>query len=534
MEKSAPRFKNCAPFFLLALAPLFAVLLGSAFNIWYNLTRIEPILTPDQNEKFYTGILWYNLIAYPVLIVLWLWLVFSLAKPYCDLRERLVGELDSNDMANLRKRLLNLPWYGIAICGAGWLACAPALSFALRFSGDPLASMIDFQIFVSILIAALITTTHAFYIVEILSQKYLYPVFFVNARPYETEGGLVLSLRGHGFLWTLSIGFCPIVSLLLIDFAGNGEQSFAFKGAVGGLGISFGLGSAYLLSKLVVDPIHRLRDASKAVAAGNLDTRVDLLRADEFGPLIDEFNNMVAEVKEKQRLQETFGPHVGREIAQQILERDPGLGGEIRVVSIMFCDIRNFTARSYVVGPEKIVGMLNLFFTDMLGIVEKERELPSTGEMVPGGILLQMLGDGFLALFGAGRQSEASAETAVRVGEEMLDQLVTLNRKIQASGHDPIEIGIGIHTGPAVVGSIGSPDRMQFSAIGDTTNVASRVEGLTKVVGVPLLFTKGTLERLPDSYQVTPLPPQMVKGQPEPVEIFTTWIEEEKIQAMMS
>ena len=75
---------------------------------------------------------------------------------------------------------------------------------------------------------------------------------------------------------------------------------------------------------------------------------------------------------------------------------------------------------------------------------------------------------------------------------------------------------------------------MQFTAIGDTTNVASRVEGLTKAVGVPLLFTKGTADRLPETFQFSPLPPQRVKGQPEPIEIFTTWIEEQQNQAMMS
>ncbi|MCA9446836.1 MAG: adenylate/guanylate cyclase domain-containing protein, partial [Candidatus Omnitrophica bacterium] len=396
MTEPAPRFRNCAPFFSLALAPLFAVLLGSAFNIWYNVTRIQPLLTPDQHEKFIGGILWYNLIAYPPLIACWLWLVFSLSKPYCCLREEMNQSLTVDEMERLRRRVLNLPWYGTSICGFGWLACAPALCFALRLSEDPVAPMIDFQIVISILIAALITTTHAFYIVEILTQKFLYPVFFKDSKPYETEGGIILSLRGHGILWTLSIGFCPIVSLLLLEYAGYGEQSFAFKAAVGGLGIGFGLGSAFLLSKLVVDPIHKLRDAARAVASGDLDTRIDLLRADEFGPLIDEFNHMVSEVKEKQRLQETFGPHVGQEIAFQILERDPGLGGELRVVSVMFCDIRNFTARSFVTGPDKIVGLLNLFFTDMVEIVEKERPLHG-GETSPGGMVLQFLGDGFMA-----------------------------------------------------------------------------------------------------------------------------------------
>lgn len=520
MTKTGSRLRNCLPFLWLAAAPLFAALLGSAFNIWYNVIRVDPLLTENQHQWFLNAVLWYNGLAYPPLLGLWLWLVFSLARPYCTLREGEFDSIEPSEMTKLRRRVLNLPWFGVTILGCGWLACAPALSFGLRFSEDPVSHALDLQIAISIFIAALITITHAFYIVELISQELLYPIFFRNARPYETEGAAILSLRWHGILWAISAGFCPIVSLLLLEFGGHGVQSFAFKAAVGGLGIAFGLGSARLLSKLVVDPVHELRDAARAVAAGNLDVRVEAIRADEFGPLIDEFNAMVEGMREKERLRETFGLHVGEEVAQQILDRNPGLGGEERVVSVLFCDIRNYTARSVESGPQKIVRLLNLFFTEMVDIVEMERDLPS-GRRSPGGIVLQFLGDGFMAVFGVGENSDTSAEAAVTVGMEMLDHLQAFNRKIADLDHEPVRIGIGVHTGPAVVGSIGSEKRMQFSVIGDTTNLASRVEGLTKEVLEPLLFTRGTLDRLGVPYPVRALEPQWVKGQPQPIEIFT-------------
>jgi adenylate cyclase len=109
------------------------------------------------------------------------------------------------------------------------------------------------------------------------------------------------------------------------------------------------------------------------------------------------------------------------------------------------------------------------------------------------------------------------ADAAVDAGREMLDRLASINDRIAARGHRPLAIGVGIHTGPAVVGSIGSPRRLEYTAIGDTVNVASRVEGLTKTVGEPLLLTAATRSALRSHRVVKELEPQWVKGQPEPI-----------------
>src|SRR4029450_5446182 len=107
---------------------------------------------------------------------------------------------------------------------------------------------------------------------------------------------------------------------------------------------AFGLCTAVLISRLVMKPIDYLRVAAKAVAKGRLDVHVPLVRADEFGLLIGEFNHMIAELREKDRLRRAFGLHVGRKAAEQILARDPGLGGVEEVITVMFVDIRSFTA----------------------------------------------------------------------------------------------------------------------------------------------------------------------------------------------
>jgi adenylate cyclase len=125
-----------------------------------------------------------------------------------------------------------------------------------------------------------------------------------------------------------------------------------------------------------------------------------------------------------------------------------------------------------------------------------------------------------MALFSDWTGRADHADAAVDAGREMLARLDRINAAIAAEGQAPLAIGIGIHTGPAVVGSVGSPRRMEFTAIGDTVNVASRVEGLTKTVGEPLLLTAATRAALRSHPPVTELPPQPVKGQPEPVVVF--------------
>jgi len=258
----------------------------------------------------------------------------------------------------------------------------------------------------------------------------------------------------------------------------------------------------------VLNPIEELREAARAVEGGDLNTLVENLRADELGPLIDQFNRMVAEMRVKERINESFGLHVGREVADQILARDPGLGGLELEISVMFCDIRNFTSHSAANDAPAVVALLNEFLTAMVEVVQVHR-----------GMVNKFLGDGFMALFGAGATPEGHAAAAVAAGQDMLDVLEMLREEGRI--HQDMGIGIGIHTGTAVVGSIGSPRRLEHTAIGDTVNVASRVEGLTKAVGRPLAFTRATRDQLDEQFSPEALGAHPVKGVPVPVEIFT-------------
>lgn len=141
-------------------------------------------------------------------------------------------------------------------------------------------------------------------------------------------------------------------------------------------------------------------------------------------------------------------------------------------------------------------------------------------EQKHGGMVNKFLGDGFMALFGGWDGAEAHADAALAAAREMLVRLEDLNGRLTSQGIAPLAIGIGTHTGPAVVGSLGSPQRMEYTAIGDTVNVASRLEQLTKPLAEPLLLSAATRAALRVRPTLEELPAQLVKGQSEPLVVY--------------
>jgi adenylate cyclase len=496
---------------LTALAPVVPQIIGSVFNIWYNRNVVTPLLTTEAlKHRFLETIIVFNVIAYPIAIIAWLRLVYSLRQPF----RQLCGgvSLPVEELATLQRRVINLPWWGATVAGIAWLLCIPVFLISLLSVEGNFDPLLMWHLPISILVSALIAMTHSFFAIELASHWGLYPVFFHNTRADQIPGGFALTLRGRGVLWAVSAGICPIGSLLMLSFAPPAPSSNpqAFAVFVGFVGIIFGLLTATLISRLVAKPVDQLRSAAKAVAQGRLDVEVSLPRADEFGLLAAEFNQMVDQLKEKERLQKTFGLHVGRAAAAQILARDPGLSGVEQTISVMFVDIRSFTMRSAAQSPPEIVRDLNLFLGAMVQVVEDRH----------GGMINKFLGDGFMALFGVGQNGGSHAQKAIAAGEEMLRVLEDLNATLHKGGTAPLRIGIGIHTGPAVIGSVGSPERLEFTAIGNTINIAARVEQLTKTLAVPLLVTAATMKHLEKPLGLKDLGAHEIRGLDERVGIY--------------
>src|SRR5438094_2459461 len=278
-----------------ALAPVVPQILGSAFNIWYNTTVIQPLLvSPALKQRFFETIIIYNVVAYPIGVVLWLRRIFS----FRGLFHRLCAgtDVDSASLLAARRRLIHLPWFAAAICAIAWFLCIPVFIGALLQVQNPLDPRLLWHLPISFCVSGFIAVTHSFFLVELASYWGLFPVFFRGERADLAPGVFTLSLRGRGILWAVSASICPIASLLLLMFAPRSPAINAewFAVFVGVIGIAFGIFTALMMSWLVAKPIDQLRAASDAVSRGDLDVELGPAaagRADEFGRLLGEFDH---------------------------------------------------------------------------------------------------------------------------------------------------------------------------------------------------------------------------------------------------
>jgi class 3 adenylate cyclase len=219
----------------------------------------------------------------------------------------------------------------------------------------------------------------------------------------------------------------------------------------------------------------------------------------------------IEERKQLEHVRHTLGLHVGPKVAEKILARDGLVGGTEQYVTVMFVDIRSFTSRTANLKPHEAVSLLNRFLHAMVQVVEIEH----------GGMINKFLGDGFMALFGVDGNQDDHADKALAAGRHLECRLERLNSDLTRRGEQPIRIGIGINSGRVIVGSIGSPERMEFTVIGSTVNIASRIEALNKTLGTTLLFSRATRNALRQPLALRALPLQCIEGVERPLETFT-------------
>lgn len=507
------------------ISPVLANLVGSIFNVLYNHWQIEPLLSPRQMSRFSACWQCFNLVVYPVAVMLFVVPIFQLNRIHRDLIDG--ATVDEDLLSAARRKVVNLPWWFLSVASVGWLICIPVFLLALAGLDEPLSSNVVIQLTTSFLIASLIAVTHSFFAVELVIQQTLFPVFFQTGSPAAVSGTAPMRISTRGLMWSLSAVVSPVVSLVLLIVVPDATASAPiFAVAVAVVAIGFGMTTSWLLGRLVITPVQELKSAAMAIAGGDYSVRIRTLRADEFGMLIDQFNAMIAGLGEREQLQATFGRHVGRAAARQILAaqdaRDPNntsatLGGTQQIITVMFVDVRNFTAQSSDSPVNDVIAGLNLMFGEAVSIVERH-----------GGMVNKFLGDGFMAIFGVGgvpSRDHHHADAAVTAGDELLRRIDEMKDEFTRVGWQSMKIGVGINTGMAMVGSIGAPQRQEYTAMGDTVNIAARVEALTKTTGHDLLITQATHDALLQRRHVLELPEQRVKGKAACLKIYAMAID---------
>ncbi len=273
------------------------------------------------------------------------------------------------------------------------------------------------------------------------------------------------------------------------------------------------LSAAFLInlffSRTFTRPIRKLTEASRRIRDGEYDIEISEASKDELGLLTDSFKDMAHGLAERERIKDAFGKFVNRQMADIVMSKDVKLGGERRDVAVFFSDIRSFTEMSEKMDPEDCVGFLNSYMSRMVSCVYRSR-----------GIVDKYIGDAIMAIWGVPVSSGDDAFNAVNAALMMRERLIELNSTRGTEKRPLIRIGVGIHYGPVLAGQIGSEDRMEYTVIGDTVNLASRIESLNKAFLTDILVTEETADLVDDRIRLHPMDKIKVKGKRKPLQIY--------------
>lgn len=282
----------------------------------------------------------------------------------------------------------------------------------------------------------------------------------------------------------------------------EGAGALAVAAAVSiavGIGLSTEL--TVLLGDAVTEPVRRLRDQVIRVRDGDFAARTPVLSSDELGELAHEVNEMAHGLVEREQIRDAFGTYLDKGVVEVILSGEfPPEGLEVEV-SVLFCDVRGFTAYAERASAPEVIGTLNAMFSAIVPIVEKN-----------GGHIDKFLGDGLLAVFGAPTALSDHADRAVAAAREIVAAVQL--------GDTGLTVGAGVNTGPVVAGPLGGAGRLNFSVIGDVVNVAARVESATRTTGDDVLLTDATRRALQHPLDLVSRGARELKGKAEPVELF--------------
>lgn len=284
-----------------------------------------------------------------------------------------------------------------------------------------------------------------------------------------------------------------------------------------GTSLVFAFIGGHWLAKQMSSSLRQLLSGVKEIGHGNLDFAVSLNTRDEFEELSNEINNMTAGLRERDRLKLNFARYVSQQVMEKVLKEDEiaKLAGERRKITVLFSDIRQFTAIAESLPPEQVVSLLDEYFEVMLDVIFRHQ-----------GILDKFLGDGMMVEFGAPLEDPIQEKHAVMAAIDMQKELKKLMQKWKEEGKPQLEIGIGIHTGLAVIGNIGSEKRFDYTAIGDTVNIAARLEQTTKLLKRPILISETTYEAVKGLFKAVSLGPMLFPGRKQSITIYSIATEE--------
>jgi class 3 adenylate cyclase len=426
-----------------------------------------------------------------------------------------------------RLRAMNVPLIYSIVTAAIWLFAMMLFPFLLSMLSPPIlrsywmtGTLITF--FIGSFILLLI-----YFSVSALSRIRFLPHLFPLGHLETQIGGHSLSLRAKFLLVFFALCALPLLLNLsntliwrYVILPEAGEDVFTVQ-RLAQLNVSQ---SAYLslfsfvmgLTIVFCFFLHTRRglraisDVVDAVHRGDLSQHVAVTSRDEIGRLGDCVNEMIIGLRERKRIVEAFNRYVDKTLTKQVLNGDLVMGGIQLEVSIIYCDIRDYTTLSEGMEPDGIVAMLNRYFTRMAEAIEES-----------GGSVNKFIGDAILAVFGTPDPLPDHRDRAIRAALAMYHALGEFNAEQNEDRLPELRIGIGVHSGLVLAGNIGTESKIEYTVIGDPVNVAQRIEELTIEKGAPIICSSSTLGPYKQRYPHESLGMVQLKGRIDPVAIYS-------------
>jgi len=423
------------------------------------------------------------------------------------------------------RRLINLPFIMVPVNLGLWVLVPTAIFTLFVHMG-----IMDYSTAATFAIRSfmvgLMSSAILFFSLEAHARKSLFPILFPEGGLAEMDDTRRISIARRlrafyrlGSLIPLAhIVLTLFVLFLQVDDNPMSTREYARSVLLFSLVVFciFFLGSGILtrlISRSIAEPVNEMVKVVNTLKKGDYNTRVQVVSNDEVGILGDAFNQAIKDLEDRKRVREAFGRYVDPRVRDEILSGRIPLDGEYKEVTVLFADLREFTPLTAANDPKQVVHMLNNYFKTMAAAIESNK-----------GLILQFLGDEIYAVFGAPITDDHHPANAVRAALDMEKRITLLNREFKSQGLPLLSHGIGIHTGKVLAANIGSPDRLSYLLVGDTVNLASRLQAMTRDLGARIIVSQDTVDCLPGDAKdmsLTPHPqPVQARGINRPLNIY--------------
>lgn len=440
-----------------------------------------------------------------------------------------IDSMDSRSAQILKKKAIQFPARMAAICFLIWILAGfifgllePVITQILYGAKPPDLIYCLKQFFYISIIGGSVTALFIYFTIENHWRRVI-PKFFPEGDLSHVNDAFKLHVRDRLFIAFVAISLVPLPLLGIAAYTKaqvlHNADAITRSQLLSSLSMEiititvicviFSVALSSFVSASVAVPLAQLEDAMKEVKKGNLEVRVEIVSNDEIGSVAEGFNLMAKGLKKSELIKESFGKYVSQEIRDEILAGKVSLDGEMKRVTLLFSDLRNFTPFVESTHPKQVVTIMNQYFTQMTEAIKENR-----------GLVLQYVGDEIEAVFGAPVSYDDHTDMAVKASLEMRRRLIALNESFEKQGFSPLHHGIGIHTGAVLAGNIGSKDRISYALVGDTVNLASRIQGLTKEFSCDVILSQTTNSLLTGNFIAEQLSAVNVKGKKEKVLIY--------------